>query len=102
MRNVTISYRTNSGPWTNVSMSKLTVDTWEGEIPGLPAGTNVTYWIIAYDNAGNFEVDDNLGQCYAYTVIPEFSTWTSMLLTLIVLTVAIAIYKRRLLKTPIH
>ena len=35
-------------------------------------------------------------------LIPEFSTWTSMLLLLIVLTVAIVFYKRRLLKTPIH
>ena len=35
-------------------------------------------------------------------IIPEFPTWTSMILILIVLTVAIAIYKRRLLKTQIH
>jgi parallel beta-helix repeat protein len=35
-------------------------------------------------------------------VTPEFPTWTSMLLILILLTAAIAIYKRRLLKTPIH
>jgi nitrous oxidase accessory protein len=35
-------------------------------------------------------------------IIPEFPTWTSMLLILIVLTVMVAIYKRRLLKTPIH
>ena len=35
-------------------------------------------------------------------VAPEFPTWTSILLILIVLTVVIAIYKRRLLKTPIH
>ena len=35
-------------------------------------------------------------------VTPEFPTWTSILLMLIVLTVAIALYKRRLLKTPIH
>jgi len=35
-------------------------------------------------------------------VIPEFPTWTSMPLMLIVLTVVIAIYKRRLIKTPIH
>ena len=34
--------------------------------------------------------------------VPEFPTWTSMLLIFIVLTVAITIYKRRLLKTPIH
>ncbi|MGQ9460262.1 MAG: cohesin domain-containing protein [Candidatus Bathyarchaeaceae archaeon] len=35
-------------------------------------------------------------------VIPEFPTWASILLMLVVLTVAIAIYKRRLLKTPIR
>jgi len=34
-------------------------------------------------------------------VVPEFPTWTSMLLILVLLTVAIAIYKRRLLKIPI-
>ena len=35
-------------------------------------------------------------------VIPEFPTWTSILLVFVTLTVAMAIYKRRLLKTPIH
>jgi len=39
---------------------------------------------------------------YGLDVIPEFPTWTSMLLILTVLTVAIATYKRKLLKTPIH
>ena len=37
-----------------------------------------------------------------FMIVPEFPTWTSMLLILIVLSVAIAIYKRRLPKTPIH
>ncbi len=37
-----------------------------------------------------------------YPVVPEFPTWTSTRFILIVLTVAIAIYKRRLLKTSIH
>ena len=35
-------------------------------------------------------------------VIPEFSTLTSILLMFVVLTVAMAIHKRRPLKTPIH
>jgi hypothetical protein len=34
--------------------------------------------------------------------VPEFPTWTSILLILTVLTVAIAITKQRLHKTPIH
>ena len=37
-----------------------------------------------------------------YPIVPEFPTWTSMLLLLILLTVAMVLYKRRLLKTPIH
>jgi len=93
--NVTISYRTNSGPWTNISMSKLTGNTWEGEIPGLPAGTNVTYWIIAYDNAGNFEVDDQLGEYYFYTVIPEFPAAIFLPLFIIFTLVAVILKKKR-------
>jgi hypothetical protein len=102
VHNVTISYRTNSGPWAIVPMSKLTGNIWEGKIPGQSAETNVQYKITAYDKAGNFEVDDQDGEYYDYIVIPEFPTCTSILLTLIMLTVAIAIYKRRLPKTPIQ
>ena len=36
------------------------------------------------------------------TIVPEFPMWVSMLLILIVLTVVIAIRKRKLLKTSIH
>jgi len=37
-----------------------------------------------------------------YPLVPEFPAWTSTLLILVMLTVALSIYKRRLLKTPIH
>ena len=39
---------------------------------------------------------------YPLDVIPEFPAWTSMLLVLVLVTVVIATYKRKLLKTPIH
>jgi len=35
-------------------------------------------------------------------IIPEFPAWASMLMILTMLTVTIVIYKRKLLKTPIH
>jgi len=58
--------------------------------------TNYTYIYFTYNQSTqNVEV-------IGVHVIPEFPTWTSMLLILILLTVAIAIYKRRLLKTQIH
>ena len=52
--------------------------------------TNYTYIYFTYNQSTqNVEV-------IGVHVIPEFPTWTSMLLILIVLTVAIAIHKRRL------
>ena len=55
-------------------MTNTTGDTYEGQIPGLPAETEVQYEIIAYDNIGNPAVENNAGEYYVYTVIPEFSS----------------------------
>jgi len=61
----------------------------------VPAEDHYVFYLEAEDYTGVHIV---LGS----EIIPEFPTWTSMLLVLITLTVAIAIYKRRLFKTPIH
>ena len=96
VHNVTTSYRTNSGPWANVSMSKLTGNnTWKGQILEQTAGTNVTYWIIAYDNSGNPAVDDNGERYYVYTVVPEFPAAIFLLLFLILTLVAVTLRKRK-------
>jgi len=93
---VILSYSTDGGEtWNNVTMSKTTGDIYEGIILGLPAGTHVKYMIIAYDNAGNFEVENQLGEYYVYTVIPEFPTWQTVVLTLLLIGIIIVIMKRR-------
>jgi len=48
---------------------------------------------------GFFELSSTIAGIY---VIPEFPTWTPVLLIFMVLTVAIAVYKRRLLKPPVQ
>ena len=58
-------------------------------------GTHYTFYITYNHSTRTIDIRGT-------GVIPEFPTWAPMLFTLIVLTVAIAIYKRRLLKTPIH
>jgi len=95
VRNVTISYRTNSGSWTNVSMSRLTGDAWEGKNPGFPDGTEVQYKIIAYDNAENPAVDDNEGEYYIYTVIPEFPVAIFLLLFIILTLVTVRAHSKK-------
>jgi hypothetical protein len=90
---VILSYSTDDREtWDNVTMSKTTGDTYEGQIPGLPAGTQVEYKIIAYDNAGNFAIDDNNGQYYVYVVtqVPFWMQWWFWIIVVVVGTVALA------------
>jgi len=49
-----------------------------------------------------YMVDNSENQIPVMLLIPEFPTWTSMLLVLFVLAVAMFLYRRRLFKTPIH
>ena len=93
---VILSYSTDGGgTWNNVTMSKTTGDTYEGEIPGLPAGTQVEYMIIAYDYANNEAVQDQAGDYYVYTVIPEFQNWQVIAFVLLSFGMLLVIVKRR-------
>nr|NIR88017.1 hypothetical protein [Candidatus Bathyarchaeota archaeon] len=88
---VTLSYTTDDGEtWNNVTMSKTTGDTYEGEIPGSPAGTQVKYKIIAYDNAGNSAINDNNGQHYVYA-IPQVPFWMQWWFWIIVVAAIVAL-----------
>ncbi|MCZ2807725.1 MAG: FxLYD domain-containing protein [Candidatus Bathyarchaeota archaeon] len=81
------------------------VGTASTSIPStLDPGENATFSIaLEYsDLVPEVESYALTAQSQEYAVIPEFPMWISMLLILITLTVATAIYKRRLLKTPIH
>jgi len=93
---VILSYSTDNGAtWNNETMTPQIGNTFMGQIPGFSEGTQVWYKVIAYDNAGNSETNDNIGQYYVYTVIPEFPTWLLLLFAFIVLTAAIILVKKR-------
>ncbi len=92
---VILSYSTDGGAWNNVTMSKTTGDTYEGTIPGLPAGTQVEYIITAYDYANNKAVEDSAGDYYVYTVIPEFLNWQIIALTFILIGIIVVLVKKR-------
>ncbi|MEM2151460.1 MAG: hypothetical protein QXR45_03750 [Candidatus Bathyarchaeia archaeon] len=76
----------------NLNLTKVL---YEAIIPGQEANTLVKYKIIAYDNAGNFAVEDNNMAYYAYTVIPEFPFSIILLLALIFSTLSITVFKSR-------
>lgn len=66
-------------------------------------GTEVTHTLLPCSNSTHsylyFTYNHSTQEV---EIIPEFPTWTSMIFILIVFTVAIVIYKRKLLKTPTH
>ena len=97
VKNVTLSYNLNNGTiWNDSSMTlNLTAGLYETSIQVQQAQTNVRYKITAYDNAGNFKVDDNNGTYYGYTVIPEFSSFLILLLFMMASLVAIGAFRRR-------
>lgn len=93
---VILSYSTDGGEtWNNVTMSKATGDTYEGIIPGLSAGTEVSYRIIAYDYEDNEAVENNAGAYYVYTVISEFPTWQIIVLALLLIGAIVVLVKKR-------
>ena len=82
VKNVTLYY-TNNTEWYPVQMLfNETSGYWEATIPGHDADTTIKYKIEAYDNAGNCAVNDNAGEYYIYTVVPEFSSVIFVLIAL--------------------
>lgn len=114
-------YPTTVSAWSaNVSS---TADAWQSEYNitysklDVTAGTNKTlgvmFLIVDKDVAMGWYVWPSTASISkpstwsdmtpnGYNWVPEFSTWTPLLFLLIVLTVVIAIYKRRLLEIPLH
>jgi clostripain len=96
LREVILSYSTNKGvTWVNATMSKLIGNTYIGEIPGFNAEAQVQYYVIAYDNANNAAVKDNVGEYYVYTAVPEFPTYIVLPLFAFLTVVAVALTRKK-------
>lgn len=90
IKNVTLSYNLNDSTiWIDSPMTlNSTTGLYETAIQVQQAHTLVRYEITAYDNAGNHMVEDNSGQYYVYTVIPEFTS--TIILPVFMLTTLLA------------
>jgi len=95
VKSVTLNY-TSGTSWTAVSMQfNATSGLYEATIPGFSAGTHVQYKIEAEDYAGNKAVNDNNHNYFVYTVVPEFTSLITLLLTLIIASAATILAKRK-------
>jgi len=92
---VLLSYSTDNGlTWNDITMAKNDKITFQTNIPGFPAGTRVMYSVTAYDYVNNRAVENNAGEYYIYSVVPEFQSLL-VLSFLVVATLMVAIIHRR-------
>ena len=71
VKNVTIVYTTDSWKTMNSSLTatyNATTTTAMAQIPSLANGGIVAFYIVAYDNNGNRQVNNNSGNYFTYTV----------------------------------
>jgi hypothetical protein len=96
VKNATLFYNINNGDyWENrpLNYNPPTVQ-YEATIPGQEEGTNVKFRIEAYNNAGLKATRDETEPYSTYQVIPEFSIFGIVLLS-IVATLTIIIYRKK-------
>ncbi len=81
VQNVTIVYTTDNWQSVNTTVTapyNATTTTATGQIPALTNGGHVAYYIVALDNAGNKQVNNNSGAYYGYDVpAPPVTSVTS-------------------------
>ena len=95
VKQVILNYTTNNGTWFSVEMTNLEDTLYNATIPEFPYCTNVTYVIIAEDNANHTITTVDMGYTYQYHVIPEFPSVIIMPLFIIVTMLIATLYKRR-------
>jgi len=94
VKQVTLNYTNGNGTWITAEMTNLEGDIWNGTIPAFPYCTNVTYVIIAEDNANNTITTEELEYEYQYHVIPEFQAAITLALFTFFTLIAVALTKK--------
>jgi hypothetical protein len=95
VKQVILNYTTNNGTWFSIEMTRLEGSLYNATIPEFPYCTNVTYVIIAEDNANHTITTVDMGYTYQYHVISEFPSFLIMPLFIIVTMLIAILYKRR-------
>ena len=97
VKQVILNYTADDETWFTEEMT-LSDGLYNATIPAFPYCTNVTYVIMAEDNADNAVTTEEMGYTYKYHVIPEFPLIAALLLTLILTTIAVIIGRKSLSK----
>jgi glucose/arabinose dehydrogenase len=95
---VVLNYTQNESVWFILNMTSVEAGLFNATIPAMPYNANVTYIIIAEDNANNVITTQELGREYRYVVIPEFPSSLSVILSLIASFSAVMAHRRKTIR----
>jgi len=90
------TYANSNGKWSQtIDMTNLGGNVWNAKIPAFAYGTNVTYLIIATDEANNTITTEEMECKYQYEVVPEFPSFLVLLIFMTGTLLAVALLKKR-------
>jgi hypothetical protein len=91
------TFTNSTSTWYAVySMTHLTGDIWNATIMPCPYGTNVTYVIIAEDNACNTITTEQIyGYKYEYPVVPEFQLSSILFAIMLATLFSIIVFRKK-------
>jgi hypothetical protein len=98
VKSATLNYTYTNGATTFVelvSMTNLQGNIWNATIPAFAYGTNVTYTVLAEDNAGNAITTQEMGFNYQYRVTPEYQALFILPLLIMGSLLTVALVKRK-------
>ena len=95
VKKVVMNYTTGNMTWLQTDMIDLGDGIYSSTIPRFPYGTNVTYIIVAEDNAGNTITSVETGYQRLYQVLTEFPV-TVIILSFVTMTLlSVAVSRRK-------
>ncbi|UCE96258.1 MAG: DUF362 domain-containing protein [Candidatus Bathyarchaeota archaeon] len=96
VKHVKLNYTSQNGTWILADMDNyFGNDLWNATIPSFPYSTNITYMIIAEDNANNTITTLQMGHEHQYQVIPELPLFLILPLFMATTLLAAIVYRRR-------
>jgi hypothetical protein len=95
VKQVTLNYTNGNGTWLTQTMDPYDTDIYNGTIQAFAYCTNVTYIIIAEDDANNTITSQDEGFTLKYHVVPEFASTTLLIMLIIATSLSVIAYKKR-------
>jgi hypothetical protein len=101
VKQVILNYTTNNGTWFTADMINLSGSIYNATIPAFPLDTDVTYIVMAEDNANNTITTEELGWTYQYNVIPEIAYAATLVIFVVMITLAAVFARRKITKVTL-